>query len=40
MANNVYNMHNEHIAFFYLKKRQNATETQRKICVVYGECHK
>ena len=26
-----------YIMFYYLKKGKNTTETQKKICVVYGE---
>ena len=26
-----------HIRFYYLKKGKNATETQEKICAMYGE---
>ena len=26
-----------HIMLYYLKKGKNATETQKKICAVYGE---
>ena len=26
-----------HIMLYYFKKGKNATETQKKICVVYGE---
>ena len=26
-----------HIMLYYLKKGKNTTETQKKICVVYGE---
>lgn len=35
MANN--NVHFRHIMLFYFKKSKNASETQKKICAVYGE---
>ena len=27
----------QHIVLYYFKKGKNATETQKKICAVYGE---
>ena len=29
--------HFRHIILYYFKKDKNATETQQKICAVYGE---
>ena len=29
--------HFQHIRLYYFKKGKNSTETQRKICAVYGE---
>ena len=29
--------HFQHIMLYYFKKGENATETQKKICAVYGE---
>ena len=29
--------HFRHIMLYYFKKGENATETQKKICAVYGE---
>ena len=29
--------HFQHIVLYYFKKGKNATETQEKICAVYGE---
>ena len=29
--------HFRHIMLYYFKKGKNATETQKKICAVYGE---
>ena len=29
--------HFQHIVLYYFKKGKNATETQKKICAVYGE---
>ena len=29
--------HIQHIMLYYFKKGKNATETQKKICAVYGE---
>ena len=29
--------HFQHIILYYFKKGKNATETQKKICAVYGE---
>ena len=29
--------HFQHIMHYYFKKGKNATETQKKICAVYGE---
>ena len=29
--------HFQHIMLYYFKKGKNATETQKKICAVYGE---
>ena len=29
--------HFQHIMFYYFKTGKNATETQKKICAVYGE---
>ena len=31
------NIHFQCIMLYYFKKGKNATETQKKICVVYGE---
>ena len=29
--------HLQHIMLYYFKKGKNATETQKKICAIYGE---
>jgi len=30
--------HFRHIMLFYFRKGKNASQTQKKICAVYGEC--